>query len=289
VISADGYILTNHHVVENVQQVEVITLDGQHFKAKVVGSDPSTDVALLKVDSPQPLPFASIGRSDDLVVGQNVYAIGNPFGLNSTLTVGVISSLNRTLKAPNGRLMDTIIQSDAAINPGNSGGPMLDAEGKVIGINTAIFSPSGTSAGISFATPIDRAVKVAEELKGKGYVARPYLGILIGLELNATIASRLRLPLPSGLMVSYVAPDSPAQKAGVLPGTQRVVVGNQELFLGGDVILKADGKVFKTTPTLMTYIESKKPNDTLLLTIYRRGQIFNLPVYLENRPVKAQL
>lgn len=282
-ISPDGYLLTNFHVLQNAQKLEVSTQEGQTYPAKLIGSDPGTDVALLKVDGDKPFPFLEMGQSNDLFVGQSVYAIGNPFGLKSTLTTGVISSLGRTLKTPSNRIMDGVIQTDAAINPGNSGGPLLDSDGKVIGINTAIFSPSGASAGIGFTIPIERVRQIATELKTNGFIARPYLGLMVGLELNPALAKRLRIPIQEGLMVSFVAPDSPAAKANIQPGTQRVVVGNRVVFLGGDIITKVDNRAFKTTQALMSYVESKKAGETITVSVLRQGKEVGLPVVLESR------
>lgn len=285
IITPDGYILTNGHVVEDAQQLEVTLLDGKVFKAKLIGGDLSKDVALIKIDpGALKLPTIQMGNSDHLEVGQNVYAIGNPFGLNSTLTTGVISSLGRTLKAPNGRLIEGIIQTDAAINPGNSGGPLLNSAGQLIGINTAIFSPSGSSAGIGFAVPSNSARRIAEDLITKGRVIRPFLGVEVGMEINPYMAKALQLPVSKGLLVTRLAPNGPAAQAGLKGANQVLVVGNRQIPVGGDIIVAYDGKPAESADRFMNYVESKRPGDTLNLKVNRNGTPVSLSVKLAERP-----
>jgi len=284
ILTATGYILTNSHVIEGARQLEVTLIDGKTLPAKLIGSDPSCDTALIQIQNKAPLPFVTIGNSEDLEVGQNVYAIGNPFGLNSTLTTGVISSLNRSLKAPNGRLIEHVIQTDAAINPGNSGGPLLDSSGHLIGINTAIFSPSGANAGIGFAIPASRAKKVADDLIRVGRVVHSYLGTTISLELSPRISQVLKLPVNHGVLVGEVYPDSPAQKAGLRGGNQVVEMGNHQLLLGGDILTEMDGKGITSANAFLGTIESKKPGDKMTLTVYRDGKLIKVTVVLKERP-----
>jgi len=284
ILTSDGYILTNAHVVADAQKLEVLLLNGKTYKAKLIGGDISRDVALIKIDpGNQKLPTITLGNSEHLQVGQMVYAIGNPFGLNSTLTTGVISSLGRTLKAQNGRLMENIIQTDAAINPGNSGGPLLDSAGHLIGINTAIFSPSGSNAGIGFAIPVNSARRIAEDLISYGHVVRPYLGVEIGMEINPHLAEALNLPVKQGLMVARVIKNAPAEKAGLHGAGKVIAIGNRQIPLGGDVLVSYDGHAATTAERFMNYVESKRPGDTLNLQINRNGQPLTINVKLEER------
>ena len=283
-VSKDGYVVTNFHVIQNAQKLEVGLPNGKSYAAKLVGGDASTDVALLKLTDPLGFPFVDLGTSSDLVVGESVFAIGNPFGLKSTYTTGIVSSLDRSIKTPNNRLVENVIQTDAAINPGNSGGPLLDSQGKVIGMNTAIFSPSGGSAGIGFAIPIDRIKYVITELKTNGKVIRAYLGITIGLEINPIMARNLNLPVKQGLMVSEITANSPAAKAGLIPGQQRLQLGNRTILFGGDIIVKVDGRPIISTQQFLSLADTKRPGDTLTVTVIRRGSEVTLPVLLVQRP-----
>ncbi len=268
ILTQDGYILTNAHVAEEANRLEVILTNGKTYKAKLIGGDLSKDVALLKID-PQgiKLPTVTLGDSSALQVGQTVYAIGNPFGLNSTLTTGVISSLGRTLKAQNGRTMEGIIQTDAAINPGNSGGALLNSSGQLIGINTAIFSTSGSSSGIGFAIPIEGARRIAQDLIAHGRIIKPYLGVEIGMELSPSIANALHLPAQKGLMITQVVPDSPADKAGLKAADKVLIIGNRQIPINGDVITAYDGKPATTADRFINYVESRQPGQAIRLTL----------------------
>lgn len=284
ILTPDGYILTNAHVVESAQRLEVMLLNGKTYPAKLIGGEVSKDVALLKIDpGADKLPTLEIGDSDHLQVGQMVYAIGNPFGLNSTLTTGVISSLGRTLKAQNGRLIEGVIQTDAAINPGNSGGPLLNSSGQVIGINTAIFSPSGSSAGIGFTIPSNSARRIADDLIRTGHVIRPFLGVEVGMEITPNLARALKLPVKQGVMVARVIPGSPAAQAGIHPAKQALVIGNRRVPMGGDIITAYDGHIVENADRLMNYIESKRPGDTIKLSIVRNGHPMTATVTLSER------
>lgn len=286
ILTADGYILTNVHVVIDSEKLEVTLQNGKVYKAKFVGGDVSKDTALIKIDTQgESLPFIQMADSNALQVGQTVYAIGNPFGLKSTLTTGVISSLGRTLKAQNGRVIENVIQTDAAINPGNSGGALLNSSGQLIGINTAIFSPTGTNAGIGFAIPANTARRIANDLIQVGRVIRPYLGIQVGLEINPVTAEALHLPVDYGLMVTQVVPNAPAARAGVRSANKELVIGNRSIPLGQDIIIAYDGQKATTTEHFINYVESKRPGDSITLRVARSGQSpSDITVKLEERP-----
>ncbi|MEZ4574954.1 MAG: trypsin-like peptidase domain-containing protein [Vampirovibrionales bacterium] len=264
VVSADGLVVTNNHVIEGAQSVEVSLTNGSQYAAKLIGRDANTDLALIQLIADKPLNLMAIpmGNSEHLQVGQTVLAIGNPFGFNSTLSTGVISSLNRHLRAPNGRLIEQVIQTDAAINPGNSGGPLLDSQGRLIGINTALYSPNGASAGISLTIPVNQVIKVVNDLMTHGRVVRPYLGLTTNLQVNPRVAKLLQLDIDHGLVVGHVVAGSPADKAGLRAGTNRLLVGNQIVTLGGDVLVEVDNQPVTTFDQFVRYLESKQPNDT---------------------------
>lgn len=290
IISGDGLVITNSHVIEGAQSLEIRMTDGSQYPAKLLGKDVSTDLALLQIQTdkakakPPLFPFITLGNSDFLLAGQSVLAIGNPFGLNSTLSTGVISSLERQIRAPNGRLVEHSIQTDAAINPGNSGGPLLNTHGQLIGINTAIISPSGGSAGISFAIPVNQVIKVTNDLMAHGRVIRPYLGLTTSLQVNPRIATLLQLKVDHGLVIGQVIPGSPAAKAGLKAGQQKIKVAQQIITLGGDVIVEADGHPVLTFDQFLRDLEAKKPNDVIQLKIYRQGDLFSVTIPLTERP-----
>jgi putative serine protease PepD len=215
-----------------------------------------------------------------LVVGQKVLAIGNPFGLDRTLTVGIISSLGRSIRAQNGRLIRGIIQTDAAINPGNSGGPLLDTSGGMIGVNSAIFSPSGGNIGIGFAIPADTARKAVPQLITKGYVSRAWLGIA-GQNITPELAEALKLPISRGILIVQVIKGSPAEKAGLQGGKTPVQIFHQRLIVGGDLITTVEGREIEGTEALSDIIEGKNPGEVLRLTIVRNGEPLDLTVTLE--------
>ncbi len=284
IIDTKGHILTNHHVVANAQKLEVTLADGSKWPAKLVGSDPDNDLAVIKIDAPkEKLKVIPMGDSKNLRIGQKVLAIGNPFGLERTLTTGVISSLGRTIRSDAGYLIEDVIQTDAAINPGNSGGPLLNSEGEIIGINSAIISPSGGSVGIGFAIPVNTAKRVVPELISKGYVSYPYIGATIQ-SLIPEIAQFLKLKVERGAMIAEVVKGGPADKAGLRGGNQRVQVGNMIVIVGGDIVVKADQHEVKTHDDLIRYIREKRPGDIIFLRVYRKGNFMDIKVILGERP-----
>ncbi len=286
IIDTKGHILTNHHVTASAQKLEVTLADGSKWPAKLVGSDSSSDLAVIKIDAPrEKLKVIPMGDSKRLKIGQKVLAIGNPFGLERTLTTGIVSSLGRSIRSEGGPLIEDIIQTDAAINPGNSGGPLLNSEGEIIGINSAIISPSGGSVGIGFAIPVNTAKRVIPELIARGYVAYPWIGANIQ-SLIPEVAKYLKLKVERGAMIAEVVKGGPAEKAGLKGGTQRVEVGNTIVIVGGDVVVKADQNEVKNGDELIHYIREKKPGDAILLKVYRKGNFEEIKVSLGERPRK---
>ena len=284
IIDRSGHILTNFHVIDGARRLEVTLADGSKWPARPVGADPSNDLAVVKIDAPvEKLTVIPLGDSSKLLVGQKVLVIGNPFGLDRTLTVGIVSSVGRSIRADNGRLIRGIIQTDAAINPGNSGGPVLNSSGEVIGVSTAIFSPSGGSVGVGFAVPINTAKRIIPELINRGYVARPYLGIA-GHEIVPALVQALRLPVKEGIMVVEVTPGSPAQRAGIRGGERAVQVGNMIVRVGGDIITEVDQVKVRTFEELSDFIDAKQPGDTVALTFNRQGKLNVVEVRLRERP-----
>src|ERR1700675_1898159 len=279
-IDTDGHILTNYHVVQGAQTIEVTMGDLSHFKAKMIGADSRNDIALIQIDPKGrklvPLP---LGDSRNLLVGQRVLAIGNPFGFQSTLTTGVVSSLGRTVQTSDSTFIDEAIQTDAAINRGNSGGPLLNSHGEVIGINSAIYAPNGTTAGIGFAIPINTARRVADDLITQGRVRRATLGVE-GRALWPGLAEALRLSVEKGILVERVAPGGPAAQAGIRGGNKSVLAGLQELRIGDDVVVAADGKPIATQMDLNLLLNRAKPGDSLTLTIIRDGKKMDVAVKL---------
>jgi S1-C subfamily serine protease len=284
IIDVKGHILTNHHVVANAQKLEVTLADGSKWPAKLIGSDPENDLAVIKIEAPkEKLKVIPMGDSKSLRIGQKVLAIGNPFGLQRTLTTGIISSLGRTIRSEVGTLIEDVIQTDAAINPGNSGGPLLNSEGEIVGINSAIISPTGGSVGIGFAIPVNTAKRVVPELITKGYVTYPYIGATIQ-SLIPEMAKYLKLKIERGAMISEVVKGGPADKAGLKGGNQRVQVGNMIVLVGGDIVVKADQLEVKTNDELIRYIREKKPGDTILLKVFRKDSLIDIKVTLGERP-----
>ncbi len=289
IIDAKGYILTNNHVIEDARKLEVTLANGKKYNAKLVGADPDTDVAILKIDaSKENLVVIPIGTSESLKVGQKVLAIGNPFGLGQTLTTGIISSVGRTLRADNGNLMEDVIQTDASINPGNSGGPLIDSSGRLIGINTAIFSPTGASIGIGFAIPVDAAKRVMKDLIDKGYYSHAFIGASL-MTLSSDLAKSLKVPVDSGALVVEVTPRGPAEKAGIRAGTTRAQIGNNILIVGGDVIVKVDREPVADADAFIRYLRRMRPGDRIQVEVVRwSGSHETVSVTLGERPQQTK-
>lgn len=270
---ADGHIITNNHVVQG-GEAKVRLNDGRDYSARLVGASPAHDIAVLRIRVPERQPAAlPIGTSSDLKVGQKVFAIGNPFGLDWSLTTGVVSALDRSLPAENG-VIEHLIQTDAAINPGNSGGPLLDSSGRLIGINTAIFSPSGAYAGVGFAVPVDTVNRVVPQLIAKGKYTRPVLGISTDEQLNQLIAKQLGV---KGVAVLKVEPGSPAEAAGLRPARP----GADGSIAPGDIIVAVDGKPVDSVARLLNRLDEHKVGDTIKLTVQREGRSTELTATLK--------
>jgi S1-C subfamily serine protease len=290
VIDDQGHLLTNAHVVDGADKVEVtLSEDSDPLPAEVVGRDASTDVAVLKVDAPadqfHPLP---IGDSDQVQVGDAAVAIGNPFGLERTATAGIVSAVHRQISAPNGFTISDAIQTDAPINPGNSGGPLFDAAGRVIGINSQIESPNGGgNIGIGFAVPINTAKDVAEQIIDGGDVEHAYLGITGG-DVTPEIADVLNLSVDHGALVQEVVPDGPADAAGIEGGSADVSIDGQQIKAGGDVITAVDGNEVTGMDDVIAAVNTKQPGDDVQLTVLRKGDERTVTVELGDRPANAQ-
>jgi S1-C subfamily serine protease len=285
VIDKDGHVVTNYHVVQGAKKVQVSFSDNEQRDAKVVGTDPSTDIAVLKIQGAwaRSLTPLALGDSSAVKVGDAVVAIGNPFGLERTVTAGIVSALQRQITAPNGFQIDEVIQTDAAINHGNSGGPLLNANGDVIGVNAQIESESGGNVGIGFAIPIDTVKEVAGQLIKDGKVEHAYLGIEMA-SINPDLANNFRVPVDKGILIQRVRPDSPAAKAGLKGGTTQVVLAGTTYWLGGDVITKADGQAMETSDQLASVVTSKAPGDSLELEVHRGQEILHVTVELGRQP-----
>jgi S1-C subfamily serine protease len=266
VIDTEGHILTNNHVVEGARQLEVTTSDKKKYKAQIVGTDPIHDLAVIQIPN-KSVPQAEIGDSKSLVVGQKVYAIGNPFGLSGTMTRGIISSI-RSLKGQRG-FIDEAIQTDAAINPGNSGGPLLNARGQVIGINTMILTGGvEQSAGIGFAIPINTAKAVLDDLVRLGRVRRPEMGVRT-IPIGPELADQMGLAAGAGLLIVEVVPGSAAERAGLRGGTERAYLGNAPILIGGDLLVAIDGQPVEDQQDLSHVMQNHRSGDTVTVTVYR--------------------
>ncbi len=269
IISQDGQIVTNHHVVKDAQSVRVKMADGRTFDAEVVGSDPATDIALLSITAEADLPFVKFGTSQTMRVGDEVVAVGNPFGLSSTVTSGIISAKSRDI---NSGPYDDFIQTDAAINRGNSGGPLFNNDGEVIGVNSAIISPGGGSVGIGFAIPSDVVRDVVAELAADGTVTRGWLGVSIR-PMSDEVAQVLGFETSKGAVIDLVSEDSPAKTAGLKKG---------------DIILSFDGVQIEALRDLTRAVAAKNPNESSHITVLRRGKELSLDVTIGTRtPQKA--
>lgn len=283
IISEDGTIVTNYHVVANAEQIQVTLGDRSSYEAEVLGVDPVTDLAVLKINpGNRRLPTVPLGDSGQLQVGQKVLAIGNPFGFQGTLTTGVISALGRTIRTEAGALLDEAIQTDAAINRGNSGGPLLDSQGRVIGVNTVIISPSGGSVGIGFATPVNTLKFIVQDLVRYGRVRRPWLGIS-AQEVWPELARVLNLPADQGLLIAEVVRGGPADRAGLHGGKRWVVVGRYRFVVGGDLIVAIDGEEVSSLADINRIIFKKRPGDRVEVVFYRGGRRRTVSLTLAER------
>jgi putative serine protease PepD len=283
VIDPRGYILTNFHVVQEAQSIEVVLGDQTRYPAKFIGADQRNDVAMIKIEPKgKPLVALTLGDSSKLQVGQKVLAIGNPFGFQSTLTTGVVSALGRNVQTSQTTLIDEAIQTDAAINRGNSGGPLINSHGEVIGINSAIYTPSGTTAGIGFAIPVNTAKRIAHDLMTEGKVRQAFLGAQT-LEVNEWLAGALDLPVREGLMVEVVTRGGPAAAAGLHGGDREAMAGMRRIAIGGDVIVAIDGQKIANQFDLNVALNRKRPGDTVSVTVYRGGKKMDVPVKLGER------
>ena len=280
-IDKEGNILTNYHVISGARSVEVTLADHSRHPAKLIGRDRLSDLAVIKIDAGKDLPYVKLGVSENLQVGQKVLAIGNPFGFEGTLTTGVISSLGRNIRDQEGRLLEDVIQTDAAINPGNSGGPLLNARGEVIGINTAIFGQS--SIGIGFAIPVNTAKSILTDLLQEGRVRRGYLGV-VGREITPALAELLDLPASQGLLVARVSRGGPGDRAGIRAGRSLALIGNEQFVIGGDLIVEVDGTPIESSVDLSRYILKMKPGEVVRITLYRGRVRMDIEVELGERP-----
>ncbi len=275
IVSEDGYIVTNNHVVEGASEIEVITADKNTYQAKVVGTAPSTDLAVIKVEA-KDLPAIILGNSDEVNIGEWVLAVGNPFNLESTVTAGIVSAKGRSLnilREKSQTPIEAFIQTDAAVNPGNSGGALVNTRGELIGINTAIATPTGTYAGYSFAVPVNIVKKVMQDLIEFGTIQRGYLGVTIR-DVDGNFAREQGLEITRGVYINQVQPDGAAKKAGIQDG---------------DVIVGIDGKTINSSPELLEQVAAKRPGDQIEVKIYRDGKTKTISVTLQNKTGKEEL
>ena len=277
IIDKEGHVLTNYHVIADARQVEVTLHNRKKYRATVVGTDRSHDLAVIQIKGPGLTPMV-LGDSRNLQVGQKVYAIGNPFGLAGTMTNGIISSI-RPVQEPDGMQIDDAIQTDAAINPGNSGGPLLNWHGEVIGINTLIASNVGQSAGIGFAIPVNTAKAVLNDLMTLGRVRRPALGVRT-IPITPELADQMGLAADSGLLIVQVVPGGAADRAGLRGGNERAYIGNIPITLGGDLIVAIDGQDIQDQQDLSQVMNSHRAGDTVRITIYRGKKKIDVSVTL---------
>jgi S1-C subfamily serine protease len=280
VLDQQGNILTNYHVIEGAQKLSVSMGGQKEYAAKVVGGDPDTDLAVIRlIEKPTgPLTVVPMGDSDKLVVGQKVLAIGNPFGLDRTLTTGVISGLQRPIRARNNRLIEGAIQTDASINPGNSGGPLLDSRGRMIGVNSQILSPSGSSAGVGFAVPVSIAKRIVPQLLQTGQVKRAKLGI--SPRNVADIRNQVELPVSDGVLIIQVARNGGAANAG-LRGMQQTEMGDYEL---GDIIVGINDDKIANSDDLFRVLDKHQIGETVQVHIWRNGTRMTVPAKLTDSP-----
>ena len=285
VYDENGHVITNHHVIDDAIKITVTFLDGESYAAEVVGSDADLDLAVLKVDARNSyLHHLELARSSELKVGQQVVAIGNPFGLSGSMTSGIVSQIGRLLPQESGYSIPNVIQTDAAINPGNSGGPLLNMNGDVVGINTAIQSETGEFTGVGFAIPSDTVKKVAPILIKDGSIRHPWIGIS-GVDIDYELAEIRGLDSTKGFLIMSVIEDSPADKAGLLGVDITKEIDGREVPMDGDIIIKIDGNVVRKIADILVHLQMDKiVGDEMVLTILRDGEIMNKTIFLGERP-----
>ncbi|MDR2798507.1 MAG: trypsin-like peptidase domain-containing protein [Treponema sp.] len=284
IIDTRGYVLTNNHVVENAYKVFINLVDGSQFEGTLVGTDPENDIAVLKFNPPRGAELRTVpfGNSGNLKVGQKVLAIGNPFALERTLTVGIVSGLGRPIQTSKQHIIRDMIQTDASINPGNSGGPLLDTQGRMIGINTMIYSPSGGSVGIGFAVPVNTAKRVVAELIEYGKVKRGWIDAAM-VQLFPALVRYAKLPISTGLLVSRTKRSGFADRAGIRQGSEPVRYGSSVIYLGGDIITAVDGMKTETLADLYSALEDNKPGEKVAVEIRRGGETIKVELTLADR------
>jgi S1-C subfamily serine protease len=284
IIDTRGYVLTNNHVIRNAYKVYINLADGSQYEGTVAGVDPENDLAVVKFDPPAGTVLKTVpyGDSGNLKVGQKVLAIGNPFAMERTLTVGIVSGLGRPIQITRQHIVRDMIQTDASINPGNSGGPLLDSRGRMIGINTIIFSPSGGSVGIGFAVPVDTAKRVVNELIQYGKVRRGWFDATM-VQLFPALVRYAKLPVGSGLLVSRTKRGGLADKAGLKQGGERVLYRGSEIYIGGDIITSVEGMKIASLADLFSALEHSKPGDKVKVGILRGDTALTLEIQLADR------
>lgn len=284
IINDRGYVLTNNHVIANANRVYINLADGSQFEGRVIGTDPENDLAVLKFDPPPDLELQVIpfGSSDNLRVGQRVLAIGNPFALERTLTVGIVSGLGRPIQISRQHIVRNMIQTDASINPGNSGGPLLNTQGQMIGINTMIYSPTGGSVGIGFAVPIDTAKRVVAEIMEHGRVRRGWIDATM-VQLFPALVRHARLPVNRGLLISRTRRGGLAERAGLRQGSEPVQYGRSIIYLGGDIITSVNGLRINSLADLYSALEDNRPGDIVRVEVLRAGNTVALNIPLADR------
>ena len=287
IIDKRGYVVTNVHVISNASKISISLSDGTTYEGRIIGQDVESDIAVLKFDPPENLALKTIdfGDSEKLKVGQKVIAIGNPFALERTMTTGIISGLGRPIQESKNVIIRNMIQTDAAINPGNSGGPLLDTNGKMVGINTMIMSSSGSSAGVGFAVPVSTARRVVNDLLQFGKVNRGIIDI-VPVQMTSSIAQYAGLEISTGILVSSVQKGSGAERGGIRGGTKAVQYGSRwnptTIYLGGDIIIGIDNITIRTYADYTSSLESKRPGDTVSVTVWRNGKSQKLKVTLDS-------
>ncbi len=276
-----GHILTNFHLIENAYSLFVVDSFGKKYNAKIVGTDPATDVAILKIEGKKDIKPLKLGDSDHLLIGQKVLAIGNPYGLDNTLTVGVISALNRSLPNPSLELSRNVIQTDAAVNPGSSGGPLIDSKGEVIGINTAMVGEGAQNIG--FAIPINVVKRIIPQLLEKGHSTRPWLGFT-GMEIDERLARLFGIKVTHGVLVEQVVPGSPAWEAGIRAGEKVIPFGEDTIVLGGDIICGMNGEPVEKVIDIVSRLSRLNPGEKVIFDILRDGKKIKIAVTLGTFP-----